>query len=656
MATVDYFAGQNEGTKNLLAALDSYTKDQRQQRQDALQNQLLQQKIAEGDIALDTANQRQAARAKMADIYTNPKVITPATTRLQDAVNPDYTPDAALNDYYGDTSVPATVQKQIDVPAVMETPYQQNQRAAGVALSSGQPELLKDVSTTIDLMDKIKPEESKTLMDAFGQGMTKFMLTGDPAKADQAVADYAAAHGIDKDKIEPGGVKWEKGIASMDLGGGNKAVIIPPIFGNKAEIKLIKDEKSPLDDNHLYAVSLQKDAQGNPTPQAQQAQAILDKKQVSAVEVSGAKAQKLQDVKSAEGFKSWTPEAKNQTFMSNLITGKPPVNAQGMGSNDRSIYGKEYAQWQVDKGFTPQDIALMQSDYKAGSLSLNNMTKQEAPMSAFVKNINLQIGKISELFNNNDRVGLRLLDLPVRDLKVKALGSGEEAVKASYLLEISNEIGKLSSGSSASIQQLSDSAKEDWKKVHDVNLSLKDIMTVVNATRDQANMRINTWRDAKEEVRNAIKGLGENTPEQPSPNRNDNNNPLHLKLGSQTQQHIDSGAATIDNTTAKDGGNFLKFNDPQQGLTAAWDLLFNSPTYNKLSVNDAMLKWSNKGYGGDVVPELRGKKIADLTRPERSQLIIGMMKREGTLKRTGVDVDTGRKVALLSNGAQIYVE
>ncbi len=33
-------------------------------------------------------------------------------------------------------------------------------------------------------------------------------------------------------------------------------------------------------------------------------------------------------------------------------------------------------------------------------------------------------------------------------------------------------------------------------------------MKVVNATRDQANMRMQTWRDAKEEVRTQLRGMG----------------------------------------------------------------------------------------------------------------------------------------------------
>ena len=209
-----------------------------------------------------------------------------------------------------------------------------------------------------------------------------------------------------------------------------------------------------------------------------------------------------------DDFSTWTPEAKNNAYMLNMITNKPPVIAQGFGGNERKAYGKGYGQWQVDKGFSAQDIALIQADYRAGDTSLKNMTKQEYPMLAFVSNINKQIDKVQELYTNNDRVGLRLIDKPVRDLKVLAKGSGDEAVKASYLLEISNEIGKLSSGASGSVQQLSDSAKEDWKKVHDPNLSLTEIMKVVHATRDQANMRMDSWKEAKEAVRTEIGMLG----------------------------------------------------------------------------------------------------------------------------------------------------
>jgi len=217
------------------------------------------------------------------------------------------------------------------------------------------------------------------------------------------------------------------------------------------------------------------------------------------------------DKKGEVGFKTWTPEAKTQEFMEHMITGTPPVNTRGLAGGDRQQYAKEFAQWKVDKGITPQVASALKSDYKANDMSLKNMTKQEAPMSAFVLNINKQIGKLQELYTDANRTGLRVFDYPIRELTMKAKGSGKEASIASYLLEVSNEIGKLSSGASASVQQLSDSAKEDWKKVHDPNLSMKEILLVLNSTRDQANMRMSTWREAKEEVRKTMRFLG--TPE-----------------------------------------------------------------------------------------------------------------------------------------------
>jgi hypothetical protein len=211
---------------------------------------------------------------------------------------------------------------------------------------------------------------------------------------------------------------------------------------------------------------------------------------------------------SSDAFNTWSPEEKEQAFGYNMITGKPPENARGMRANDRQAYAKGYAKWQLEKGYKPSDVALMQADYRGGNMSLSNMAKQEAPMAAFVGNINKQIDRVKQIYDNNDRTGIRLIDLPVREIKMRAKGSGDEAVKASYLLEISNEIGKLSSGASASVQQLSDSAKEDWKKVHDPNLSFREIMKVVNATRDQANMRLSTWKEAKEAVRGQLRSLG----------------------------------------------------------------------------------------------------------------------------------------------------
>lgn len=242
---------------------------------------------------------------------------------------------------------------------------------------------------------------------------------------------------------------------------------------------------------------------------------VLKAKQDRDLEKAKANRAILGNPAGAQAFPVWPEEDKQMAYQTKMLTGKNPTFSS-RDSESRAGFEKGYNAFINSKGFSASDIALMQADYRAGNMSLGNMTKQEAPMNAFVLNINKQITKLETLYSNNDRVGIRLLDLPLRELKVKAKGSGLEASRASYLLEISNEIGKLSSGASASVQQLSDSAKEDWKKVHDPNLSLKELMVVLNATRDQANMRMTTWREAKEDVRASLKGLGGNQTPPPS--------------------------------------------------------------------------------------------------------------------------------------------
>ena len=279
--------------------------------------------------------------------------------------------------------------------------------------------------------------------------------------------------------------------------------------GTGETISPFRGPKTP-NETELITSSLRDTSGKEPT-----AAEVLKAKQDRDLEKAKANRAILGNPAGAQAFPVWPEEDKQMAYQTKMLTGKNPTFSS-RDSESRAGFEKGYNAFINSKGFSASDIALMQADYRAGNMSLGNMTKQEAPMNAFVLNINKQITKLETLYSNNDRVGIRLLDLPLRELKVKAKGSGLEASRASYLLEISNEIGKLSSGASASVQQLSDSAKEDWKKVHDPNLSLKELMVVLNATRDQANMRMTTWREAKEEVRASLKGLGGNQTPPPS--------------------------------------------------------------------------------------------------------------------------------------------
>src|SRR5438876_3854558 len=106
-----------------------------------------------------------------------------------------------------------------------------------------------------------------------------------------------------------------------------------------------------------------------------------------------------------------------------------------------------------------------------------------------------------------------------------------------------------------------------------------------------------------------------------------NNNPLNLKYGEATRHWVDEGHAELGDK-ATDGGQFLKFKTPEEGFTAARELL-SSPHYSGLSVNDALHKWSNQGYGEEASGLPSGLQMADLSAEQNQTLIASMAKREG---------------------------
>lgn len=80
------------------------------------------------------------------------------------------------------------------------------------------------------------------------------------------------------------------------------------------------------------------------------------------------------------------------------------------------------------------------------------------------------------------------------------------------------------------------------------------------------------------------------------------NNPLNIKRGRATEYLVKNGTATVGEA-ASDEGNFLKFKNPRDGMDAATRLLV-GPLYNGLSVDAALRKWSNGGYGGALAEQV----------------------------------------------------
>lgn len=100
------------------------------------------------------------------------------------------------------------------------------------------------------------------------------------------------------------------------------------------------------------------------------------------------------------------------------------------------------------------------------------------------------------------------------------------------------------------------------------------------------------------------------------------NNPGNIKMGRYAEQF---GATAGRGAT--DGGVFAVFPDIDTGLKAQRQLLLGK-NYRQLSVDKAMRRWSNSGYGGEIFPAISGKKMEELTEKELLELQRRQIKRE----------------------------
>jgi hypothetical protein len=107
-----------------------------------------------------------------------------------------------------------------------------------------------------------------------------------------------------------------------------------------------------------------------------------------------------------------------------------------------------------------------------------------------------------------------------------------------------------------------------------------------------------------------------------------NNNPLNIKIGGATRHWIDEGLAE-PGSMGRDGGQFIKFKDAETGLKAAKELLFGE-VYSGLSVESAMRKWSNRGYGAEAIGLKGDKKMSQLTNDEKEVMVKAMAWRESS--------------------------
>jgi len=150
----------------------------------------------------------------------------------------------------------------------------------------------------------------------------------------------------------------------------------------------------------------------------------------------------------------------------------------------------------MEEDKTPTEAALSmvsgQSDTKSIQGALNFLEKQDVAMGSFVDNIGEQVDRVNELSKDLKTFDTRILNKPLRFVRGSILGSPLQAKYDMFLTEIESEIGKLASGSAASIAELSQGAQEKWAKIHDKNLSVGDMLSLLEETKTAAALRHKT--------------------------------------------------------------------------------------------------------------------------------------------------------------------
>lgn len=235
----------------------------------------------------------------------------------------------------------------------------------------------------------------------------------------------------------------------------------------------------------------------------------------------------------AEGQEAWTPPSApaERKVSVNALTPEEnealtrAIDDKRLNPNKvNSRTAKIYAQMEMN---TPgMSFAGQAADIEANTGSLKNQQKIRDMMASFVLNMNAQIKRMSTIIHDVTRLDTRLANVPIRNWAMTVKGSAAESIVSMYLTEISNEIGKLSTGSAASVAELSEGAQKKWDKIHDPNLSAKDLLRLLEETRHAGNLRIKSVDNVIASTRKELKGK---TPG-PAPIGGGGSDPLGLGL------------------------------------------------------------------------------------------------------------------------------
>lgn len=405
-----------------------------------------------------------------------------------------------LNDAYKDLENKGEIVNKMFAMADKDDDMQSTFKAAGIKVSGGYNKETK--SAWVTQTKDYTREELDNLADKYKEKGGAALIMASPGR-------YA----IEFDPVSDTITKY--GAAADDIGVGGL-----------------------LSEKNLTPMQLEDILQNDPDPnRREQAKNILDALAQRKVEGYGAR------------YGTLTPEALHYAAVQFLRTGRMP--AMGRGARARTAIVNQAGKMAAIEGKTVDEYIVDQSSLAALRGSLNKQQRGRGALGAFIRNIDAQVSHVNELLtkaSNDDRVkrsGIRMLNVPWRDFQTTIMGDANEAVLATYLKEISNEITKITSGATESIAQLPEGAREAWDKIHDPTMPISELLKLIAEIQYAGHLRI---KGVDEELE-FTKGLIGKKKERPA------------KKLEEAKMRKTEGGKKIKRTGRKDGRKVIQYED-----------------------------------------------------------------------------------------------
>jgi hypothetical protein len=202
-----------------------------------------------------------------------------------------------------------------------------------------------------------------------------------------------------------------------------------------------------------------------------------------------------------------------------IADGKKPFPVRGKESNAKNAQVIQAAtNIQISEGKAGAEATFDIEERKAIQKSLVQQEKQRGSMVSFVENLGKQIDHVEDVAADIKTFDTRMFNKPAIWVKKKLMGSPEYSKYEVYLGEIQSEIGKLSSGSTASVAELSEGAREKWEKILDENLSIKDMIEVLKEVKEAGNIRMESVDYGIEKTKERLRNVGKYNRSKPKEN------------------------------------------------------------------------------------------------------------------------------------------